>query len=49
MTPTHTLPTDLLLRPVAADDLDALQGLAAAAGPGIGSLREDRIGLARRV
>jgi len=49
MTPTHTLPTDLLLRPVAADDLDALQGLAAAAGPGIGSLREDRIGLGRRI
>ena len=41
--------TDLLLRPVAASDLDALQGLAAAAAPGIGSLRNDRAGLRRRI
>lgn len=46
---THDLPTELLLRPVASADLDALQGLAAAAGPGIGSLRDDRAGLARRI
>ena len=39
----------LLLRPVAASDLDALQGLAAAAAPGIGSLRNDRAGLRRRI
>ena len=39
----------MLLRPVAAEDLDALQSLAAAAGPGIGSLRDDRAGLARRI
>ena len=49
MTPFDHLPTDLLLRPVAASDLDALQGLAAAAGPGIGSLPDDRAGLARRI
>ena len=40
---------DLLLRPVATSDLDALQTLAAAAAPGIGSLRNDRAGLRRRI
>jgi arginine N-succinyltransferase len=43
------LPTNLLLRPVAEGDLDALQRLAAGAAPGIGSLRGDRAGLARRI
>jgi arginine N-succinyltransferase len=43
------LPTDLVLRPVDATDLDALQGLAAAAAPGIGSLRQDRAALARSI
>jgi arginine N-succinyltransferase len=43
------LPTDLLLRPVAAADLDALQALAAAAAPGIGSLRNDRAALRERI
>lgn len=42
-------PESLLLRPVAASDLDALQLLAAAAAPGIGSLRNDRAGLRRRI
>lgn len=42
-------PYDFLLRPVAKSDLDALQGLAAAAAPGIGSLRGDRALLARRI
>lgn len=40
---------DYLLRPVAETDLDALQGLAAAASPGIGSLRNDRAQLAQRI
>ena len=40
---------DLLLRPVARADLDALQGLAAAASPGIGSLRNERAWLAERI
>jgi arginine N-succinyltransferase len=38
-----------LLRPVGTADLDALQRLAAAAGPGIGSLRNDRAVLAERI
>ena len=41
--------SDFLLRPVAPGDLDALQGLAAAAGPGIASLRNDRAQLAQRI
>jgi arginine N-succinyltransferase len=40
---------EFLLRPVAESDLDALQGLAAAASPGIGSLRNDRAQLAQRI
>lgn len=40
---------DFLLRPVAETDIDALQALAAAAGPGIGSLRNDRAQLAQRI
>jgi arginine N-succinyltransferase len=47
--PSPLATADLLLRPVAANDLDALQGLAAAAAPGIGSLRNDRAGLRRRI
>ncbi len=38
-----------LLRPVSPQDIDALQHLAAAAGPGIGSLRNDRAVLAERI
>lgn len=51
-TPTLALPAGhsaLLMRPVGAGDLDALQALAAAAAPGIGSLRGDRGALARRI
>lgn len=47
--PPGAAPGDWLLRPVAEDDLDALQQLAAGAAPGIGSLRNDREGLARRI
>ncbi len=50
MTPSPLVPAhELLLRPVAAADLDGLQGLAAGAAPGIGSLRNDRAGLHRRI
>lgn len=45
----HAELSTLLLRPVAAADLDALQALASAAAPGIGSLRGDRAALARRI